>query len=94
MTTVDPTLHRIARKVAWWRPAEETLARPDDFLCRVMVWGSWEDAQETLSAFGAERMRGALRHAPAGVFDPRSWHYWHHRLGEWDVPPLPVRALG
>jgi len=35
-----------------------------------------------------------LTHAEIGQFTPRSWTYWHYRLGIADidqVPPLPSR---
>jgi hypothetical protein len=35
----------------------------------------------------------ALQKAPPGVFDPRSWAYWHSKLGQWPAPPLPQRYL-
>lgn len=32
-----------------------------------------------------------LDHAPAGVFDPRSWAYWNLKCGRVPAPALPVR---
>jgi hypothetical protein len=40
-----------------------------------------------------EALRYALDHAPAGVFDPRSWSYWNLILGRYPAPPLPERKL-
>ena len=34
----------------------------------------------------------ALGQASPGIFDARSWHYWHHRLGLGSAGPLPTRA--
>jgi|GEM_PF-2623197 len=39
----------IARRVAWWKEPEETLASTDDYLCRVMTWGTFEDCMATLA---------------------------------------------
>jgi hypothetical protein len=88
----DP-LQTIASRVCWWQPAVETLADTPLFLCRVMTFGTWEDAVLCLGRFGEEAFRSALRSAPPGLLDARSWHYWHYRLGMLPVPALPVRAI-
>ncbi|MGH8018918.1 MAG: hypothetical protein ACREIA_11600 [Opitutaceae bacterium] len=93
MPLASAQLDIIARRVVWWKPPSEALADHDDFLCRVMVFGTWDDAAFVIGSLGEEAMRHALRHAPAGLFDPASWHYWHHRLGFHEVPELPRRAL-
>jgi hypothetical protein len=86
-------LQTIAARVCWWQPAEETLRDTPLFLCRVMTWGTLEDAGFCLDRFGQEAFRSALRSAPPGLLDPRSWHYWHHRLGVLPAPAQPVRAI-
>ena len=92
-TTHPKELERIARRVCWWEPAETTLAGTELFLCRVMVFGTWDDVCLALEAYGEENFSAALRSAPPGLFDPRSWHYWHIRFGLLPVPPLPRRAI-
>lgn len=42
---------------------------------------------------GDEDLREALDRAPPGIFDPRSWSYWHLVLDRWPPPPLPERKL-
>ena len=86
-------LQTIAARVCWWQPAGETLGDTSLFLCRVMTWGTWEDAGFCLDHFGREAFRSALKAAPPGLLDPRSWHYWHYRLGMLPVPEMPVRAF-
>lgn len=86
-------LRDIASRVVWWHPPERVLAREDDFLCRVMALGNLDDANYIESTYGIDRLRQALKVAPPGVIDPRSWHYWHHRLGLGDAGPLPARTL-
>ncbi len=93
MPVRDPQLENIAREVVWWEPPEVTLSDQDDFLCRVMVLGAWEDVQHVERVFGEDALREALNHSKAGVFDPASWHYWHYRLGIEPVPELPKRTL-
>jgi hypothetical protein len=58
-----------------------------------MTWGSLEDVNVIEARYGAGRLRTAIAYAPAGVFDVRSWHYWHHRLGLGEAGPLPVRRF-
>jgi hypothetical protein len=86
-------LEIIARRVAWWKTPAEALANTNDFLCRVMTYGLWTDVACVARMFGDDAMRRALKQAPAGVFDPPSWHYWHYRLGFNQVPGLPKRAF-
>jgi hypothetical protein len=90
---VDPELRRIAARVVWWEPPEAALSRLDAFLCRVMTLGGLADAQHVEELYGRDRLREAIRAAPPGIFDVRSWHYWHRRLGLGDAGPLPVRRL-
>jgi hypothetical protein len=93
MPLMEPLLESIAREVVWWEPPEVTLSDTDDFICRVMARGFWEDAQHVERVFGEEAFRKALRNCKAGAMDAGSWHYWHYRLGLEPVPPEPRRNL-
>jgi uncharacterized protein (DUF2267 family) len=93
MTLSDPRLESIAREVVWWEPPEITLSDQNDFLCRVMDHGSWEDMRHIEEVFGDKALREALDHCRPGVMDPASWHYWHYRLGIETVPELPRRTF-
>jgi hypothetical protein len=86
-------LASIARQVCWWQSADETLEDPPRFLCQVMVFGTWDDICSVIDRYGEAAFRDALRSAPPGVFDNRSWHYWHHRLHVLPVPALPQRVI-
>lgn len=81
----------VAARVVWFQPPEATLADRVLFLCHVMTYGTLEDVVAVRRSFDETAFRHALRHAPAGVFDPRSWTYWHVVLGYADIPPLPER---
>jgi hypothetical protein len=70
-----------------------TLENRPLFLCRVMVFGTWEDICFALDHHGKTAFREALQSATPGLFDNHSWHYWHHRLQLLPVPPPPQRAL-
>ncbi len=91
--TSYPHLAAIARRVCWWEPAASTLENTSLFLCRIMALATWEDICVALDHYGKNAFREALQNAPPGLFDPRSWHYWHHRLELLPVPSLPERAI-
>lgn len=91
--TVSLHLAAIARRVCWWEPIAATLENTPLFLCRIMALGTWEDICIALDHYGRDAFREALQNAPPGLFDPRSWHYWHHRLKLLPVPSLPERVF-
>jgi len=86
-------LAAIARRVCWWEPAAATLANTPLFLCRIMALGTWDDICTALRYYDRDAFSEALRNAPPGLFDLRSWHYWHHRLNLLPVPSLPRRVI-
>jgi len=88
-----PELLEIARRVCWWKKPEETLAASLSFVARVMTLGSWDEVRAVRAQVGDVPFRRVLQQPPAGIFDARSWHYWHHALGFVVVPPLPQRRI-
>ena len=88
-----PELLEIARRVCWWRKPEEALAAPASFVARVMTLGSWDEVRAVRAQVGDVPFRRVLQQPPAGIFDARSWHYWHHVFGIHTVPELPRRKL-
>ena len=90
--TLDPELKEVAGRCLWWADANCALADLRQFLCHVMVYGLWQDAAVIRRRFASHELLDALRHAPAGLFDVRSWHYWHHVLRR-PVPPRPSRQI-
>lgn len=96
MVFTDPACRRELRPVAaalmWWQPPEVSLSQPARFLAQVMVLATWRQVQTVRAVCGWEAFREVLDHAPPGVFDRRSWSYWHAFFG---LPerPLPTRAL-
>jgi hypothetical protein len=86
-------LAALARRLFWWKTPPEALADRNRFLAQVMTLGTWDDIEEAKRFWPEALFREALRHPPAGVFDPRSWSYWHHVLDLLPVPPLPTRKL-
>lgn len=82
----------MAERLIWWQRAEQTLRRPERLIAQAMAVGTSEDADRVETVFGTEAMRRVLAAAPAGIFDPRRWDYWHLRFGYRRTPPLPTRS--
>ena len=86
-------LRRVAERVVWFQPPEETLRDPVLFLNHTMTWGTVEDLRVVRAHFTDDDLREALGRAHPGVFDVRSWSYWHLMLDLGPAPPLPRRRL-
>ena len=83
----------VAENVVWFKPPLEALDNTHDFLAHVMTYGTLDDVLIAEKHFCARDFRAALEHAPPGVFDIRSWHYWNIVCGRTPVPPLPQRKI-
>ncbi len=88
-----PDLISLARRVIWFEPPEKALADPVRLAAYTLTFGLHEDCKTLRRHMDDEALRYALDHAPAGVFDPRSWSYWNLILGRYPAPPLPERKL-
>jgi hypothetical protein len=86
-------LERVAKRLFWWKSPAEALEYPVRFLAQVMTYGTIEDLAVVKRHFPESAFRGVLANPPAGVFDPRSWNYWHVRFGIQPIPELPKRQL-
>lgn len=87
-------VHALAAKYIWWQSPEEAVERPLRVMAQVMNLGTYQDVRVLEKSAGAEALAHVVRHAEPGWFSPRSWHFWHHRLGlakSGRVPDLPVR---
>lgn len=89
----DVRLNELAAKLIWWKGPDEALADERRFLAQAMTFGNWEEMAFVRSVYGDDALRAVLTDAPPGVFDPRSWNYWHLIFGQATVPPLPRRRL-
>lgn len=87
----------LARKYIWWKTPEEAAWQPERVIAQVMNIGDFEDVRALNEAVGDVVFADVLRHAEVGQFTPRSWSYWHYRLGLAEpekVPPMPSRVMG
>lgn len=91
---VTPELLNIAQRVVWFQDPRQTLVEPIRFLAYVMTYGTPEDIASVRKVVGPSEFREALTQAPPGVFDPRSWAYWHLVYAITPCPPLPPRYVG
>jgi hypothetical protein len=97
-------LRDLARKYVWWKTPDEALLFPQRVIAQVMKIGDYSDVQAMSNEQGEDVLKQTLMAAEAGQFNPKSWSYWHYRLGlstfdtEFDtefkkVPSLPVRKF-
>jgi|SRR6185312_3162235 len=88
----DENLLRVAKSVIWFEEPGQSLRDPDRFLAYLMTYGSLEEFLVAARHFPEESFKAALRNAPPGIFDIRSWTFWNlHYFGH--VPPLPARKF-
>lgn len=89
------TFEQLAHSYSWDMPLPEAWNWPDRLIRRVMDIGTLEDIGSLERAFGRDRLVTALKSAEAGSLRPKSWNWWHLRLGlvapGGPMPPMPVR---
>ena len=84
----------LAQKYIWWKSLSDAADQPERVIAQVMNIGDFEDIQRLEALAGNDMLVEVLNRAEIGQFTPRSWTYWHYRLGIADidqVPPLPSR---
>jgi hypothetical protein len=85
-------LEQVARRLFWWKEPAAALAYPSRFVAQVMVYGTPEDLAVARAHFPESTFRAVLADPPPGLFDPRSWAYWHV-VFHLEAPALPGRRL-
>lgn len=89
-------LKALACKYIWWKTPDEAILMPERLVAQVMNIGDYSDVQAVANKTGEEYLQNILCHAEIGQFSPRSWAYWHYRLGlcnVGDVPAMPIRRV-
>jgi hypothetical protein len=88
-------LARLAKRYVWWESPEQARRFPQRVIAHVMNVGDWDDVCTLVGALGNDPLREALETAVIGQLSPRSWSYWHYRLGliapGASPPPMPSR---
>ena len=91
--TSDERAPSMARKYVWWQPPERALADRSLFLAQMMNLGTTDDVRWLLARVSTSELRDVLCDPPIGIFNRRSWNFWHLRLGLTPPPELPARRL-
>ena len=93
----DEQILMLAKKYCWWKSPADAAKDPLRIVAQVMNLGDFDDLVSMVDCQGEGSLREALLHAEPGMFNPRSWAYWHYRLGviscDEAPPPLPVRKV-
>jgi hypothetical protein len=91
-------LVRLASKYIWWKTPTEAIETPERVIAQAMNIGSYDDLQALTTEVDDAYLRVVLSHAEIGVFNERSWSYWHYRLGLTspgdEIPAMPSRHFG
>ena len=88
-----PELLRVARRLVWFRTPEDAVTDPVRFIAHVLTYGTHEDVETLRRHVSEDELGEAVRNAPPGVFDPRSWAYWNLKIGRYPPPPMPRREF-
>jgi len=87
-------LERVARRTVWFKSPAAAVRDPVHFIAHVLTYGTHEDVQALRQQVSDQELAEAIRNAPPGVFDARSWTYWNLKIGRYPPPPLPERKFG
>ena len=86
-------LESLASRLIWWQPPAASLQDRRRLLAQVMVYGTIQDLAVARRHFPESAFRAVLTQPPPGLFDPRSWAYWHAVFGLDPARELPRREL-
>jgi len=90
-------LARLAARYCWDMTPSQAAAYPDRVILRTMDLGTLQDIIALEQCFGHSGLAEVLARATAGALKPRSWAFWHYRLGlvppGHAIPPQPARLV-
>jgi|SRR5579884_2212746 len=90
-------LDAMAKKYLWWEPVGRKPFEDARIIAQVLNIGDFEDAKAAVEELGEERLRDVVIHAEPGWLSPRSWAFWHYRLGlvseREAMPPIKKRGF-
>ncbi len=83
------SMERVGFERLFWWDADETERSPQRVAAQVMALGTLEDIRNLRDRFGPEIFEEVLSAPPCGVFDAKSWTFWHKKMGHREIPALP-----
>lgn len=86
-------IRAVAKRVLWFEQPQEALSNSRRFLAYLMTYGTVEEVLTAKKYFSDRDFEAVLEDPPAGIFDARSWTYWHCVYKRATVPPLPHRSI-
>jgi hypothetical protein len=93
LSALENEINLLAQKLIWWQSAAQTLKHPLRFVAQVMTIGTHQEIEAVRQYYGEDIFSQVLNTPPAGVFDEKSWSYWHLMLRRLPVPSLPLRRF-
>lgn len=60
---------------------------------QLRLWSELSAVPGEFVLYGGTAIAEALERAPPGIIDPRSWAYWHSKMGRYPAPPMPTRSF-
>ncbi len=88
-----PALRKFAPGIVWFEPPDISLRNPVRFLVYAMTYATAQELAALRKHVSAAEFKAALRAAPPGIMDKRSWAYWHAVLNNAPPPRMPTRLL-
>jgi hypothetical protein len=88
-----PAVRKLAAGIMWFEPPELSLRDEKRFLVYAMTHATTQELAVLRRHVSDRALSAALKAAPPGIMDKRSWAYWHVMLTRTPVPPLPRRTL-
>ncbi len=88
-----PAVRRLAADIIWFEAPAISLRDEKRFLIYAMTHATTQELSVLRRHVPDRALTAALKTAPPGIMDKRSWSYWHLMLGQTPVPPLPSRTL-
>jgi len=89
----EDLLLSLAKKYVWWKAADKEVEDLPHLVAQVFTFGTWNDAFRMYSYLGEPICKDVIAQVPPGIFNQRSWEFWHNYLGIEPTPPLPKRNL-
>lgn len=88
-----PETEALSRRLIWFEEPAEALMYPMRLMAYALESGTHEDITILRRYMSDDAIRDVLRTAPPGIIRPRSWAYWHARMGMGATPAPPERIL-